>query len=217
VKAEYFGKIPFNEALAREEASFQRVVGGGPCEIFAFETGPVITLGVRGSDADIHWSASELDHRGFQVYRLDRGGQATLHNPGQLVIFPIVPLQGQGTRAWVEFLLAVTQEALRELGKEVRCQAGQPGLFSSLGKVAAIGIRVRQGISTHGIAINVTNDLSDFSGIRPCGITDAPVDRLGTAFVLEDVFAAWLRNFKHGLTTRQDLTNLGCSTSDVRL
>lgn len=211
MRADFLSYIPFNQALDRETAAFGRVRDGGEPEIIGFETGPVITLGVRGDDADLEWPAAEIVERGFEVVRIDRGGQATLHNPGQLVIFPVVDIRSFGARAWVDLLLEVSRVTIAGFGKESRCRAGQPGLYSDKGKIAAIGIRLRQGISTHGVSINVSNRLADFAAIRPCGVRGAPVDRLGAEYPLADVFAAWLKNFTDQLTSDSKLTSLGCS------
>jgi len=217
VRAQYLNKIPFGEALRLEQEAFARVLAGGQNEVLAFETDPVITLGVRGSAEDLRWSPEEIERRGFRVHHLERGGQATLHNPGQLVIFPIVNIRHIGARVWVQMLMDVTQWTLHDWGKEARCRQGRPGLFTNIGKIMAVGIRVHQGVSTHGVSINVSNDLADFAGIRPCGVAGAPVDRIGTSVSLEAVFSDWLRNFTRGLTMPQNLTNLECSSLDVRL
>jgi lipoate-protein ligase B len=213
----YFGKISFDEALRLEAAAFARVGAGGADEILAFETGPVVTLGVRALPEDLLWSEKELAQKGFEIRKLRRGGQATLHNPGQLVIFPIADIRRLGARAWVQLLLDVTARTLRAYGKEARCRKGQPGLYTAEGKIAAVGLRVQKGVSTHGISINVANDLADFAAIRACGVAGAPLDRVGNGAAPEAVFFSWLKNFKDELTTPRNLTNLECSSSDVRL
>lgn len=221
MRASFLGKISFTQALRLEHEAHKTVRDGGEGVTLGFETGPVITLGVRGTERDLLWPSELLSRRGFEIYRLERGGQATLHNPGQLVIFPICDIREIGARAWVDLLLSIGAQTLREFGKEAHRRKGQPGLYSRDGKVLAIGIRVLQGISTHGVAINVGNDLADFQSIRPCGVADAPVDRVGPEFALATVFSAWLRNFRSalplGLTSSPNLTNLECSSSDVRL
>jgi lipoate-protein ligase B len=217
MRERYFGKIPFDEALRLEAEAFVRVSLGGADEILAFETGPVVTLGVRASPGDLLWSEEELARKGFQVRRLKRGGQATLHNPGQLVIFPIADIRRFGARAWVQLLLDVTARTLRGYGKEAVCRKGQPGLYTSQGKIAAVGLRVQKGVSTHGISVNVANDLGDFAAIRACGVKAAPLDRIGNGAAPEAVFSSWMKNFKDELTTPRNLTNLECSSSDVRL
>ena len=213
MRGQFLGKISFQAVLEHERSAFTQA-RLGDAVVLGFETGPVITLGRHANDQDI------LDPRGFEIVRLERGGQATLHNPGQLVIFPILPLRGLGTRAWVDGLLEVTRITLIEFGKTTRCQDGRPGLFSDHGKVVSVGLRVREGVSTHGLSINVCNELADFKAIRACGVTDAAVDRLGADYSIEGVFKAWLKNFERwsarGLTSDRNLTNLD-PLRDVRL
>lgn len=220
----YFGKIPFSDALRIEEEVWQTVLDGGHGKIVGFETScPTITLGVRANiHEDIRWSDLELSRKGFEVFHLERGGQATLHNPGQLVIFPIMDIRDRGVRQWVDQLLAVTAQSLLAFGKKTKCDPLHPGLYSERGKVAAIGIRIRNGISTHGISINVHNDLQDFQSIRPCGRAEAAVDQLGQNVDLDLVFHTWVAKFQDALaacelTRERNLTRLCSSSPDARL
>lgn len=212
----YLGLVPFSLALQRQEEVLQQRQD----TLLGFESEPVITLGVRGSEEDIQWSSRQLASSGITLSRLDRGGQATLHHPGQLVIFPVVGVRAIGAKRWVDLLLKVTRETLRAYGKETVCRPGQPGLYSDSGKVASIGVRIKNGISTHGIAINVRNNLGEFACIRPCGVLNAPMDRLGGEERLESIFTCWVRNFElgmsHELTSSTKLTNLECSKPNVR-
>jgi lipoate-protein ligase B len=212
VTHEFLGLIAFREALRRQEHHLHYVSQNSDGVILGFECEPVITLGVRASESDLEASPEALNARGFSVERVDRGGQATVHNPGQLVIFPIVCVRDLGARHWVNFLLRVTRLTLRSFGCESECREGQPGLYTSRGKVASIGVRFRQGVSTHGVAINVHNELSDFGFIRACGIRRAPVDQLGGSFRLEEVFSRWLEIFSKELppelTKLSNLQNL---------
>lgn len=207
MKHEFLGLIPIEEAL-QKQSEIHSYVSLNPSAktILAFECESVITLGVRGAQDDLKIPSSILAEKGFKILSVDRGGQATIHNPGQLVIFPIVALKDLGTRAWVNFLLKVTRLTLHELGLETQCREGAPGLFSAKGKVASIGVRVRKGISTHGIAINVHNELCDFGLIRACGVEEARVDQLGGSYRLEEVFAVWMRIFEAELPL--ELTNV---------
>lgn len=210
----YLGKISFAHALAREAACWNIARASGAGTVLGFETGPVITLGARGCSEDV------LVGEGWEVVNVERGGQATLHNPGQLVIFPVVNIREIGARRWVACLLDVTMATLREFGVESNCREGQPGLYTKIGKIASVGIRVRAGISTHGISINVCNDLRDFAAIVACGVKGAAVDRIGEDIELEEVFRAWMRNFSaisdSKLTTCSFLPNLEASLPFVR-
>jgi lipoate-protein ligase B len=151
----------------------------------------VITLGVR--------AALEVDApavpEGVEIVEVDRGGQATLHNPGQLVIFPVLDVRRLGARVWVESLARATQRLAWECGAQVlKYDPLKPGLYDEHGaKVAAIGVRIRHGVSTHGIALNISNDLNDFSWIRACGRVGAPMAHLKAYAPLAEMFALWVR------------------------
>lgn len=195
---EFLGRVEFTRALREQEKALARITSGRSDHfIFGFEAEPVITLGLRAEvDADLLFSHAELQRRGFSVAHVDRGGQVTLHNPGQLVIFPIYPMREIGARAWVKGLAHVTQECLREWNIESHWQERQPGLYTERGKIMACGVRIRNGLSTHGVAINVSNLLTDFSLIRACGLRDAALDRMGEGVETRQVFVSWVEKFK---------------------
>lgn len=196
---EFLGRTSFGAALRKQEQIINYVAQGNSGTVLGFESEPVITLGVRGSDSDLEASSEALAARGFEIVTVDRGGQATIHNPGQLVIFPVLAIQEFGARNWVNFLLRVTRLTLRSFGCESECREDMPGLYTTRGKIASIGVRFRHGISTHGVSVNVHNDLSDFSFIRACGVQKAPVDQLGGSVRLKDVFARWIEIFEREL------------------
>lgn len=178
---EYLGVCEFREALARQEALRVQpgtVLGFEPME-------PVVTYGRRTVLAD--------RTRAFPSFEVDRGGQATLHNPGQLVIFPVC--QVESVREWVDRLWRVSQGALSDFGCAAEWDPLRPGLYTSRGKIASIGVRVKSGVSTHGIAINIRNRLEDFAVIRACGISGAAMDRLGEEFEPKEVFLRWIQRF----------------------
>ncbi len=196
MRAHFLGRISFSEALRAEREAYCAVVAGASGVVLGFECEKVITLGVRArTDVDLARDELELRNEGFEVVRVDRGGQATLHNPGQLVIFPVVNIREGGARVWVCALAKATVNCLRHFGAEVEWDEKRPGIYSSQGKMAAIGVRIRQGVSTHGVAINVSNSLKDFAAIRACGVVDAAVDKLGTGSELNEVFRVWLEQF----------------------
>lgn len=196
MRTRFFGRIPFRLALAQEHDAWSTVVATGiDGVVLGFESEPVITCGVRAGDEDLVLNHAQIAAAGFEIHRVDRGGQATIHNPGQLVIFPIVNVRAIGVRVWVERLAEVTAKTLFDFGVESEWRSDQPGLYTSRGKIMACGVRIRQGVSTHGIAINVSNRLSDFGVIRACGISSAPIDRMGEGHALEDIFNVWCRNF----------------------
>jgi lipoyl(octanoyl) transferase len=127
---------------------------------------PVITLGRNGDPANV------LDPHGIPVRRIDRGGDATYHGPGQLVGYPIVDIRRLGVRRFVRSLEDSIVRVLKGLGVEGGRRDRCVGVWAAGGKIASIGVRVTRGVSMHGFALNVSNDLAPFSYIHPCGVPD---------------------------------------------
>lgn len=170
--------------------------------VLGLEHDPVITLGVRGSiENDLRLSVATLAAKGLEVHRTERGGQATVHTPGQLVIYPCLDLKAYslGARLFVELMAKTTQDFFRRVGVETTVNPIEPGLFVGEKKIAAFGFKISRGLTSHGIAINVDNDLSQFDLIRTCGVIGQPVTRLkdlGVDTSLEDLFSTWCHCLK---------------------
>jgi lipoyl(octanoyl) transferase len=132
----------------------------------------VITLGVRKRANKLLVNAEELARREIDLVEIRRGGGATAHNPGQLVFYPIVNLQGLhlGVNEYVRTLEAIGIELLGGLGVESGRRKGLPGLWVGERKIASIGVRVSRFVTSHGMAINIQNDLSIFNFMVPCGL-----------------------------------------------
>src|SRR3954465_2570920 len=162
-----------------------------PDLLLLVEHPPVITLGRRGSRADVFVSDAELAARGTGIYETNRGGLVTYHGPGQIVGYPIVRLRALAGDAptYVWRLEETIVRTLSTLGIAARRDQGNRGVFAEGGKIAAIGISVTHGVTMHGFALNVCPDLGDFELIDPCGIGAlgvTSVERLlGTAPDLE--------------------------------
>ncbi len=131
--------------------------------LLLLEHPPVFTLG-RNADA-----RNVLDPRGIPVRRIDRGGDVTYHGPGQLVGYPIFDVRGMGVRRFVESLEGALVDLLAGFGVGAWRREGSVGVWASRGKIASLGVRVSRGISSHGFALNVSNDLEPFRRINPCG------------------------------------------------
>ena len=196
----WLGTTDYLSSLSQQDEIFKNVKRGSPGVILGLEHPPVVTLGRRGQkDLDV----SSALPASWQVLSVDRGGQATLHNPGQLVIYPVVSLTlaGWTPNSWVHFLQDVTQNMLLNLGIHTQPCEGA-GLMTDFGKLVFMGLRIREGISTHGLALNVCNELSDFKFIRSCGQADAKVDGLRFREVPwgpEKVFELWSLEFRKAL------------------
>lgn len=151
------------------------VAGTSPSTVLLLEHAPVYTAGKRTED-------HERPFDGTPVVPVDRGGKLTWHGPGQLVGYPIIKLKNPaGIRDYVERLEAVIIAVLADYGILAERIKGRAGVWinaDSKGparKIAAIGIRVHEGVTMHGFSINCNNDLAPYSQIIACGITDAGV------------------------------------------
>jgi lipoyl(octanoyl) transferase len=161
--------------------------------IWLLEHPPLYTAGTSAQTEDL------LDPR-FPVYDAGRGGQYTYHGPGQRVVYLMLDLKARGrdVRAYVTALEEWIIQSLARLGVTGERRQGRVGIWVQRGplkedKIAAIGVRIRRWVTLHGIAINVSPDLSHFTGIVPCGIQEHGVTSLadlGLAATLADLDAA---------------------------
>ena len=163
--------------------------------LLLLEHEPVVTVGRRGELNDLLVSTEELARLGIAFRRIERGGRATYHGPGQLVGYPIAPLRALApdVGAYVCRIEEVLLRVASSLGVDATRRDGQPGVWVSDAKLASIGIAVSRGVCWHGFALNLDLDLDAFNLIRPCGF-DLPVTsiarRAGGAPTVER--AAWL-------------------------
>ena len=183
--------------------------------LLLLEHTPVITLGRNAKAANVLASPERLARRGVEVFECDRGGDVTFHGPGQLVGYPIFDLRGfptedgrRKTLGVIEYVRRLEEVLIRSCA-DFRIPAervvGLTGVWTAAGdsaqaKVAAIGVHISRGVTSHGFALNVNTDLSFFDLIVPCGITNKPVTsmqkELSAAVVpLEDVAHSVTRNF----------------------
>ncbi len=130
---------------------------------------PVITLGRRGCRTDIVASAEQLAKAGVQIHETARGGEVTYHGPGQLVVYPIMRLGSLSVRQYVRNLEEVVLRVLAGFGIEGRRDENQRGVWVGGDKIASVGIAVRKWAAWHGLALNVSTNLSHFDFIVPCG------------------------------------------------
>ena len=140
----------------------------------------VITKGLRTEEEDILWSDKQLKKQKIDTISLKRGGRATLHTPGQLVIYPVIHLASFKLKI-KDFILLIeniTRVCLLDLGIFSERLEKYSGLSTPKGKIAFFGIHVSEGVSQHGLAINVSNDLDLFHSIKSCGMQNRPHDSL---------------------------------------
>ena len=179
------GRMAYRDAWALQERAHADVVAGGEERVLFVEHPPVITFGRRaGIERHLIASDAQLKARDVDVVQSDRGGDITFHGPGQIVVYPIIRLIDHrlSVGAYVHKLEEIVILALQELGISARRDPGAVGVWVGVddgkrepAKISAFGVRVRQGVTMHGLALNVETDLSFFDLIIPCGVNDRRV------------------------------------------
>lgn len=172
------GQIAYPAALARMDARQIAIRDGARELVWLLEHPPLYTGGTSADPA-------ELFSQQFPVYDTGRGGRYTYHGPGQRVGYLMLDLakRGKDVRCYVHALEGWVIAALAEFGVSARRAEGRIGIWcdnrsGQEAKIGAIGVRIRKWVTAHGFAVNVSPDLSHFSGIVPCGIADYPVTSL---------------------------------------
>ncbi len=199
------GEIPYGQALALQLQLRRQVYESEvPGFVLLLQHPPVITLGKRGKVEDI-FNAKKLGEIGAELFKIDRGGEATYHCPGQLVIYPILSLPR--VKLGVVDLVRGLSKALAETvddvaGLKIHYDTDLPGLWTDetpSRKMASVGMRVSSKVSTHGAAINISSDLIPFSYFAACGMSHSPMTRLDDYGELTDLKAfedQFLKNFE---------------------
>jgi len=182
MKIEYIdlGTMAYQTAWDTQLQYHQEVLDGKWPDgvVLLVEHPPVITLGRRPeAAAHVFHDATWLAQRGVELITTDRGGDVTFHGPGQLVAYPIIPLQRYGLNVH-RYMRVLEDSVIQTLGMFALTgirEAGATGVWvqrpdKSLAKVCAMGVKIKRWISLHGLALNVTTDLSYFDLINPCGL-----------------------------------------------
>ena len=176
------GLTGYEEAVTAMDATVAAISAGGSEQVWLVEHPPLYTAGTSAKPEDL------LDARRFPVHASGRGGQYTYHGPGQRVAYVMLDLSRRGPdlRAFVATLEEWLISSVAAFGIEAERRDGRVGLWvrrpergpGAEGKIAAIGIRVRRWVSFHGVALNVSPELSHYDGIVPCGVRDQGVTSL---------------------------------------
>jgi lipoyl(octanoyl) transferase len=197
------GLVPYEEALvAQRWLRAARLEGAVPDVLLLLEHPPVYTRGRRSEEAELPMAREWYEMQGIEVSETDRGGRVTYHGPGQLVAYPIVSLRpyDDDVHEYVRRLERVAIGALAEHGVAATTVQGLTGVWTagepptegrwadtssqarhigpSAAKIGSIGVHVSRGVTTHGLAVNVNNDLQPFEWIVPCGIEGCRVTSL---------------------------------------
>jgi lipoyl(octanoyl) transferase len=180
MRAYDLGSVPYLDAWRLQEALATRLrLGGDEC-LLLLEHPHVFTIGRRGTADHLLAPVEELRALGASAYRVDRGGDITYHGPGQLVAYPIVDLDARRADlvAYVRGLESAFIATAAAFGIAAQRVEGRTGVWITPqgqppAKLAAIGVRVSRGVTTHGVALNVATDLSWFARMLPCGFSHA--------------------------------------------
>ncbi|HXE52621.1 MAG TPA: lipoyl(octanoyl) transferase LipB [Tepidisphaeraceae bacterium] len=182
MRFEDLGLMPYRQAWQVQEEIHDQVLNGGEERVLLVEHPPVITFGRRpGVAPNLLASDEQLARLGVEVVQSDRGGDITFHGPGQIVAYPIIRLNDHrlSVSGYVHALERIVVAALADFDiaahadpKAVGVWTGDNGIDA---KICALGVRIKRGVSLHGIALNVETNLAYFDLIVPCGLVGRPV------------------------------------------
>ena len=178
---EHLGTVPYRPTWElQDELAEQRRGRRIGDRLLLLEHFPVYTIGRGGDDANMLATPDRLREIGAELIRIDRGGDITFHGPGQIVAYPIVELKDPlDLRRYVRILESAIIDTAAAFGVPSGRLEGHPGIWvDGVRKLAAIGVRVKRGVTTHGLALNVNTDLRWFDEMIPCGIPDKGVTSL---------------------------------------
>lgn len=203
MKTHWLGLCPYLDAVRLAATAEAPTIVGS-------ENLTCITLGRRSDllSVEVHTDCPKE----LPIYTVDRGGHATLHNPGQLVIYPTLRLADHqlSVRDYVCTLAKTTVQLLENHG--IRAYAitdpkqGEPGIYTGAGKIGFMGVRISRGVTSHGVSINVRNQLTDFAYIRSCSVWGQKMDSFlnqGVDQPLDKLFFEWAELFSQSFDLTQ--------------
>jgi len=187
--------IPFREAWSRQEAYVRDIQKGvRPSTLIFCEHPPVLTIGREGGEQNVKIDPSLLASQGIEMIPINRGGDITAHNPGQLIGYPLFNLSEyrEDLHWFLRSIEDIIMQVLEEHGIASGRVEGKTGVWiEEERKICAIGLHCSRWVTSHGFALNVNNDLSIFDWIIPCGIPDKEVTsihrELGKNIDMEDL------------------------------
>ena len=176
------GRLDYRKAWDIQVATAHDVrTGKIPNTLILAEHNHVYTKGRLSSDSDLLLSQQQFDDLQIPVVETDRGGLITYHGPGQFIAYPIINLRAWGgPLKYVRALEEIIISTLSDFRIEATTISGLTGVWVDHAKIAAIGVRISKGVSTHGLSLNVSTDLSYFNNIIPCGIVGRQVTSMET-------------------------------------
>ena len=223
VEIQHWGLIDYKRAWERQESLFQSVIAQKvanrsrevsdqlptPNFLITCEHPHVFTLGKSGSEANMLIGEKEREQQQVAYYKINRGGDITYHGPGQLVCYPILDLDNFFTdiHRYLRYLEEAVIATIAEYGLEGYRIEGRTGVWVNDKKICAMGVRTSRWVTMHGLALNVSPDLSYFEKIVPCGISDKSVTSIlaesGMKPDLNQVSEKFIRHFESIFEVRQ--------------
>ena len=194
--------VPYNEGLLFQykllEARQKNII---PDTILLMQHKPVVTIGNRGRTNYLLKTKEEYKQLGIDFFKIERGGDVTFHGPGQWVLYPILHLGSKDvdSHGYLYNLEEIAIRVLKSYNIKGFRREGKSGAWTELGKIAAIGFRLKKWITFHGMSFNVLNNLEGFNTIIPCGLVDEPITSLDQLLVenisMNEVGKRILNNF----------------------
>lgn len=182
MQIQYLNTVPYTQALALMEQLHAEVVENKNHAgvVLVLQHPPTVTMGNRELVQDMITPFEQLKFRGVDYHKIDRGGSVTVHEPGQTVIYPIFHLNNHShtVRSYVCALEQAMINTCEKYGVTARRDSINPGVWVGTNKIGAVGIRVSNKVTKHGLAFNVTNTLETFQNIVPCGLRGRGVTSL---------------------------------------
>lgn len=205
-RREYREVWALQEKLLEETKSRKLRGERSPNYLLLVEHDPVYTLGKSGKESNMLADSMQLRARHAELIRVDRGGDITFHGPGQWVVYPVIDLEnfGMGVKEYVHGLEEVVIRTIGEYGIRGERLPGATGVWidsrmPQARKICAIGVKCSRYVTMHGLALNVSTDLTYFQAIHPCGFVDKGVTSIvletGQAVEMEDVKSRLLKHF----------------------
>ena len=166
------GLAPYGSVLDLQYFCHKRCLQQNINTVLFVEHEPVITIGHFANHDDFILSENQLKAQGVDIYKIDRGGKLTAHMPGQIVVYPIIKLEefNLNPKQYIAILEKTLLETLLEFGITGQLDKDNPGIWIDHAKVAAVGVRIKNRASLHGLALNVSNQMDLFQAIVPCGL-----------------------------------------------
>ena len=166
------GLIDYEKAYNIQKQWVDKVINGHEPVLILCEHPAVLTLGRLASQENFLMPMETIGNKGIKILPIDRGGEVTLHSPGQLVVYPILDLKnyGKDLKRYLHGLEQVAIDLLKDFGILADRFLGRTGVWVGQEKIVSMGIGVRKWVSFHGLAVNVNTDLNLFKLIKPCGM-----------------------------------------------